>query len=97
MGCIPVAHIDNLTPEKLSTNAKLAHMAVLSDGAKVFHIDVEQSKTSTILVRGISDLVMDEAVRSIHDALCVLRCLIKKRGILPGGGAIEIEIWRALE
>ena len=41
LGCIPVAHIDNLTPEKLSTNAKLAHNFVLADGAKVFHIDVE--------------------------------------------------------
>lgn len=40
---------------------------------------------------------MDEAERSIHDALCVLRSLIKKRGIVPGGGAMEIEIWRALE
>lgn len=49
------------------------------------------------MVRGISELVMDEAERSIHDALCVLRCLMKKRGIVPGGGAIEIEIWRALE
>lgn len=97
LGCIPVAHIDNLTPEKLSTNAKIAHNFSLPDGAKVFHIDVEQCKTSTILVRGISDLVMDEAERSIHDALCVLRSLIKKRGIVPGGGAVEIEIWRALE
>lgn len=97
LGCIPVAHIDNLTPEKLSTNAKIAQNFVLQDGAKVFHIDVEKSTTSTILVRGISDLVMDEAERSIHDALCVLRSLIKKRGIVPGGGAVEIEIWRALE
>ena len=58
---------------------------------------MDQSNTSTILVRGISDLVMDEAERSIHDALCVLRSLVKKRGIVPGGGAVEIEIWRALE
>lgn len=37
---------------------------------------------------------MDEADRSIHDALCVLRSLVKKRAIVAGGGAIEIEIWR---
>lgn len=97
LGCVPVAHIDNLTPEKLSTNATLAQTVTLSDGAKVFHIDVEVHKTYTILVRGISELVMDEAERSIHDALCVLRSLVKKRGIVPGGGAVEIEVWRALE
>lgn len=40
---------------------------------------------------------MDEAERSIHDALCVVRAIVKNRGIVAGGGAIEIEIWRALE
>jgi len=35
---------------------------------------------------------MDEAERSLHDGLCVLRCLIKNRGIVAGGGAIEIEV-----
>ena len=40
---------------------------------------------------------MDEAERSIHDALCVIRCLVKNKGIVAGGGAIEIEIARQLE
>lgn len=97
LGCTPVAHIDNLTPDKLSKNAKMAQTVTLPDGAKVFHIEVNESKTSTILVRGTSELVMDEAERSIHDALCVIRCLVKNKGVVPGGGAIEVEIWRALE
>ena len=42
-------------------------------------------------------MVMEEARRSIHDALCVIRSLVKNRGIVAGGGAIEIEVWRALE
>lgn len=42
-------------------------------------------------------MIMDEAERSIHDALCVVRAIVKNRGIVAGGGAIEIEIWRALE
>lgn len=36
--------------------------------------------------------MIDEAERSLHDALCVLRCLVKKRFTLAGGGAPEIEI-----
>jgi len=40
---------------------------------------------------------MDEAERSIHDALCVLRSLVKNKKIVAGGGAIEIEVWRRLE
>jgi T-complex protein 1 subunit delta len=40
---------------------------------------------------------MDEAERSIHDALCVLRCLVKNKGIVSGGGAIEVEIAKHVE
>jgi len=28
----------------------------------------------------------------MHDALCVVRCLVKNRGIIAGGGSIEIEL-----
>jgi T-complex protein 1 subunit delta len=37
-------------------------------------------------------LVLDEAERSIHDALCVVRCLVKKQALVCGGGAPETEI-----
>ena len=36
-------------------------------------------KTVSILVRGSNRLVIDEADRSLHDALCVVRCLVKER------------------
>ena len=35
--------------------------------------------TVSILVRGSNKLVLEEAERSLHDALCVVRCLVKKR------------------
>lgn len=97
--CVPVAHIDQLTPEKLGT-AKVAEDHTLSDGAHVFRILLKedvQVKTVTMLLRGSNNLVLDEAERSIHDGLCVVRSLVKNKAIIPGGGAIEIEIWRALE
>ena len=30
--------------------------------------------------------------RSLHDALCVIRCLVKKRALIAGGGVPEIEV-----
>lgn len=41
--------------------------------------------------------MLDEADRSIHDALCVVRALVKNRSIIPGGGAPEIEIAQKLD
>lgn len=40
--------------------------------------------------------VLDEAERSLHDALCVVRCLVSKKFLIAGGGAPEIEVSRQL-
>lgn len=58
---------------------------------KVTAID-SSAKTATIFVRGSNQLVMDEAERSLHDALCVVRCFIKNKGMVTGGGVPEIKI-----
>merc|ERR1711972_667454 len=34
----------------------------------------------------------DETERSIHDALCVVRSLVKKKALIAGGGAPEMEV-----
>lgn len=41
-------------------------------------------------------MVLDEADRSLHDVLCVVRCLIKNGYIVPGGAACEVEIAKHL-
>ena len=53
--------------------------------------DQMKKKSTTILVRGSNKLVLEEADRSLHDALCVVRSLVKKRQLVAGGGAPEIE------
>lgn len=52
----------------------------------------QYARTASIVVHGSNQLVLDEAERSLHDALCVVRSLVKKGYMLPGGGAVETEI-----
>ncbi len=49
-------------------------------------------RTATVLLRGSNKLVLEEAERSLHDALCVVRCLVHKRFLVPGGAAPEVEV-----
>jgi T-complex protein 1 subunit delta len=49
-------------------------------------------RTITILMRGSNRMVLDEADRSLHDALCVVRSLVKKRFLIAGGGSPEAEM-----
>jgi T-complex protein 1 subunit delta len=53
-------------------------------------------QTVSIVCRGANSLILDEAERSLHDALCVIRCLVKKKALIAGGGAPEIEIAQSL-
>ena len=48
------------------------------------------SKSVTILIRGGNQMLIAEAKRSIHDALCVVRSLVQDSRIVYGGGAAEI-------
>ncbi|CAE8607380.1 unnamed protein product, partial [Polarella glacialis] len=46
----------------------------------------------SVLVRAGNHLLLDETVRCVHDALCVVRSLVKRRALVAGGGAPEMEI-----
>lgn len=67
---------------ELSFGTTRDHVIVLEDCAF--------SKSVTIFVRGGNKMIIEEAKRSIHDALCVVRNLIRDNRIVYGGGAIEV-------
>jgi len=55
------------------------------------------SQASSIVLRGANTHVVDEAHRSLHDALCVLSQTIKHSAVLSGGGAPEMLMAQAVE
>ncbi|XP_052805177.1 T-complex protein 1 subunit epsilon-like [Mya arenaria] len=52
--------------------------------------DCHNSRAVTIFIRGGNKMIVEEAKRSIHDALCVIRNIVKDERIVYGGGAPEI-------
>mmetsp|Transcript_23569 Transcript_23569/g.21443 ORF Transcript_23569/g.21443 Transcript_23569/m.21443 type:complete len:527 (+) Transcript_23569:25-1605(+) len=89
----PIAHVDSFTPEKLGSCALAEEVSVAGGSSKVVKFTgiVNMGKTITVLMRGTNKLVLDEADRSLHDALCVVRSLVKKRYLIAGGGSPEAE------
>lgn len=53
-------------------------------------------KAVTILVRGGTERVVDEAERSIHDAIMVSKDVLENPAIVAGGGAVEGELYSRL-
>lgn len=92
LGCLPIAHVDHMRPEKLG-HAGLVEEMEVGRGKVVKFTGIEnQGRTATVLLRGSNRMAMDEADRSLHDALCVVRCLMQKRFLIAGGGAPEMEL-----
>jgi len=63
----------------------------------IFVEKCKNPKAVTILIRGGTDRITSEAERSIHDALCVVRDVVRDPRIVAGGGAVEVEISNRLE
>ncbi|KAL9137762.1 MAG: hypothetical protein Q9175_001035 [Cornicularia normoerica] len=99
-GCKPIADIDSFTEDKLGSADLLDE--VQASGSRIVkvtgivHKHPHIPKTVSIICRGANSLILDEAERSLHDALCVIRCLVKKKALIAGGGAPEIAIANTL-
>ncbi|MHA1974715.1 MAG: thermosome subunit alpha [Candidatus Hodarchaeales archaeon] len=90
-----VNSIKDLSAEDLGTAGRVYETKV-GDDDMVFVEDCPLAKSVTILVRGGTEMVVDEAERSIHDAVCVVRNVLEDKKVVPGGGAPEAYVSRKL-
>lgn len=90
--CLPVASVDAFSADKLGAATMCEEVAVGS-GKVVKITDIANAgRVATVLLRGSNKMLLDEAERSFHDALCATRCLVKKQFLICGGAAPEIEL-----
>lgn len=96
LGCTPVTHPDSLTADKLGTAGLVEDISV--SGHKLVKVTGVKNlgQTVTVLCRASNELTLGEADRSLHDALCVIRSLVKKRHMIAGGAAAEAEVSQKL-
>src|SRR5207249_2060427 len=85
-----VSSVKELTKDALG-EAKLIEEVKIGDDKLVYVRDAKNPKAVTIVVRGGTEHVVDEADRSLHDALSVVRNALEDGKIVAGGGAPEAE------
>lgn len=86
-----VPRFEELSADKLGKAGLVREIAFGTTKDKMLVIeDCSNSRAVTILVRGGNQMLVDEAKRSIHDALCVVRSLVQEPRVIYGGGAAEI-------
>eukprot|EP00826_Nyctotherus_ovalis_P044257 TRINITY_DN476_c0_g1_i12.p1 TRINITY_DN476_c0_g1~~TRINITY_DN476_c0_g1_i12.p1 ORF type:complete len:589 (-),score=163.97 TRINITY_DN476_c0_g1_i12:48-1745(-) len=92
-----VPRFSEITAEKLGSAKTVKELSFGTTNDKMIIVEGgKSSKAVTILIRGGSKTVVDEAKRSLHDALCVVRNMIIDSRIVPGGGSVELSCSHAV-
>ncbi len=90
-----VTNLEDLTPADLGKAGMVEEMKI-SDSDMTFITGCKDAKSVSILIRGGTEHVIDEAERALHDALKVTAVAMEDGIALPGGGSMEIELSLAL-
>jgi len=90
-GAKVAGNLDDMSSKDLG-QAKLVEERKVEDDKWVFIEGCKNPRSVNILIRGGTKKVIEEAERSIHDALCVIRDIIQRPYIVAGGGAPEVEV-----
>eukprot|EP00127_Corallochytrium_limacisporum_P000918 Clim_evm2s33 gene=Clim_evmTU2s33 len=87
--------VANLDKNIMGTCGNFEEVQIGGERFNVF-TGCEQAKSCTIILRGGAEQFIAETQRSLHDAIMIVRRTIKHHDIVAGGGAIQMEISKAL-
>jgi T-complex protein 1 subunit epsilon len=86
-----VPRFSELSAAKLGTAGVVRELSFGTTKEKMLVIEeCANSRAVTIFLRGGNKMIIEEAKRSMHDALCVVRNLVKDNRVVYGGGAAEL-------
>lgn len=86
-----VPRFSELTPDKLGSAGLVRELSFGTTKERMLVIEeCPNTRAVTIFIRGGNKMIVEEAKRSLHDALCVIRNLVKDNRVVYGGGACEI-------
>ena len=90
-----VTNIKDLTEKDLGFAAQVEERKIAGE-EMIFIEGCKDPKAVSLLVRGGTEHVVDEAERAVHDAISVISVAIEDGKIVAGGGAPEIETAKGL-
>lgn len=95
-GAVLQTSVNGLTPEKiLGKCGKFEEVQLGGDRYNMF-TEVAGAKSVTMVLRGGASQYIEEAARSLNDAIMIVLRAVKTHAVVAGGGAIEMELSRYL-
>jgi len=85
-----VPRFAELSEQKLGKAATVREINFGHSKKPMLLIEGTESKTVSLMLRGGSELAIDETEQAVRDAMCVVRNLIRDSRIVYGGGSAEL-------
>ncbi|EPQ28219.1 uncharacterized protein PFL1_04046 [Pseudozyma flocculosa PF-1] len=61
----------------------------ISDDELILVRGTKTVSSSSVILRGANDYLLDEMHRALHDSLCAIKRTLESGSVVPGGGAVE--------
>jgi T-complex protein 1 subunit eta len=87
--------VNDLVPEVLGQCGLFEERQIGGERFEFFE-ECPKARACTIVLRGGADQFIDEADRSLHDAIMIVSRTLKHQSVVAGAGAIEMELSRYL-
>merc|ERR1711977_202222 len=91
-GATIVNRTEEISEDDLGTGAGLFEVRKIGDEYFTFIEECKNPKACTILLRGASKDILNEVERNLQDAIHVARNIFLNPKLVPGGGAVEMEV-----
>jgi len=91
LGAEMLSTFDDPSADVLGSCASIEEIMIGEDKVIKFS-GCQRNEACSIILRGSGSHILDEAERSLHDAICVLISAVKNHKVIYGGGNMEIRM-----